>query len=400
MLALGFAAVIACMLTSMFVFFQQLEIVRETRASDAMISQKLQSAFKMREAIRQRSFRLTVAITLDDFFDRDEQRLIANNVAADFVVARQSLEALIVTNAERTALRSITERIREARPTFELAMNEIVERGYDPVCLDYMREAIQGQSRLFRELDHFVALVQAESDVNLEATNLSLSETRRDMIVLSSGIVFLALMVGMIVLVRESHHKRFVLAHREQLAQLSFTDSLTGIANRRRFDEFFDHAWHQATRSHLPLTLILIDVDHFKLYNDEYGHAKGDECLVAITGAISNIVSRQTDLAARIGGEEFACVLPDTNIAGAKRIAGRIRRAVAALAIEHNRSSAASVVTVSLGVATRVPIHTDSAAKLFDTADQLLYKAKLEGRNRIVANGTDRYDHVAERKRA
>jgi len=172
----------------------------------------------------------------------------------------------------------------------------------------------------------------------------------------------------------------------EQLSRLSKTDALTGIANRRYLDEFYKLEWHQAIRSGLPLSVLMIDVDYFKLYNDEYGHTAGDVCLSAVAKAIGSIIVRATDLAARFGGEEFSCVLTDTDAKSAQQVAERIRKAVSDLGIKHSKSSLTEYVTISIGIASHIPVHGDNPTLFFNEADENLYQAKEQGRNRVVCS--------------
>jgi len=175
---------------------------------------------------------------------------------------------------------------------------------------------------------------------------------------------------------------------REQLTKLASTDGLTGLANRRRFDEVLAQEYARHIRSTNELSLILLDIDHFKTYNDTYGHVSGDDCLRQIAGVIDQSIIRVTDLAARYGGEEFVCVLPETNQSGALAIAEKIRQAISSLAIPHSASSAASHVTASLGVVTARCLAEKSPLNIVAQADEQLYKAKSSGRNRVEACAT------------
>ncbi len=173
----------------------------------------------------------------------------------------------------------------------------------------------------------------------------------------------------------------------ERLARLSQQDGLTGIANRRRFDLDFMRELGRARRERRPISVVLLDVDYFKAYNDTYGHPAGDECLRAVAGALRSICRRPIDVAARYGGEEFALILPDTTEESARHRAAEAMRAVAALEIEHRGSEIARVVTLSAGVAGCVPGADVVADTLIGRADQALYAAKRAGRNLAVAHG-------------
>ncbi len=170
----------------------------------------------------------------------------------------------------------------------------------------------------------------------------------------------------------------------KRLEKLATTDALTGLANRRRFDEHFAAEVTRAARSGEPLTLVLCDVDHFKRYNDHYGHPRGDACLVEVARVLESLVRRPADLAARYGGEEFALVLPETSQEGATKLAERLRGAVRELGFEHERSEAHRVVTVSAGVATVVGGGW-TADEVIELADRALYEAKESGRDRHVS---------------
>ncbi|MCC5645893.1 PAS domain S-box protein [Nostoc sp. CHAB 5824] len=176
-----------------------------------------------------------------------------------------------------------------------------------------------------------------------------------------------------------------VQAANEELHRLATLDGLTQIANRRRFDEYLEDEWHRLKREQAPLSLILFDVDFFKLYNDTYGHLAGDDCLRQLGSAFNSIVKRPADLVARYGGEEFAVILPNTEIQGAIYIAQTIRQAVRNLAIPHAQSSVCDRVTVSLGVISIVPNSEISPQDLINAADKALYIAKQQGRDQVHA---------------
>jgi len=169
----------------------------------------------------------------------------------------------------------------------------------------------------------------------------------------------------------------------KELHRLSIIDGLTQIANRRRFDECLRQEWLRMARAKLPLSIIMCDVDFFKLYNDHYGHPMGDICLSSVAHAIDYCVKRPADLAARYGGEEFAVLLPNTHAEGAAVVAESIRMKVQSLMIEHAASSVHQYVTLSLGVASAVPEYDADPRRLLEASDKELYEAKLTGRNKV-----------------
>jgi diguanylate cyclase (GGDEF)-like protein len=171
----------------------------------------------------------------------------------------------------------------------------------------------------------------------------------------------------------------------DKLAELSITDGLTGLANRRRFDEALSSEWQRARRQGLPLALAMIDVDEFKAYNDHFGHQAGDECLRRISAILFGGVHRSGELIARYGGEEFVVILPGISLRETMALAESLRLAVEEARLPHTAGSLRGVVTVSIGVAVRIPQAGDSAEELLRNADGAMYAAKRQGRNTVVA---------------
>lgn len=168
-----------------------------------------------------------------------------------------------------------------------------------------------------------------------------------------------------------------------QLKHLSLIDGLTGIFNRRYFDIELIREFSNASCCLKPLSLIMLDVDFFKAYNDTYGHQQGDKCLSVIAATLSNTIRRSGDIVARYGGEEFAVILPGTNAEGAKIVAENLRREVENLQISHINSKISDVITISAGVYTMIPTPYSTPDQLISFADKALYKAKQEGKNRV-----------------
>lgn len=172
----------------------------------------------------------------------------------------------------------------------------------------------------------------------------------------------------------------------ERLVQLAREDGLTGLANRRHFNDRFLMEWERARRDGKPLALVFSDVDHFKAFNDKHGHLEGDRALIAVADVLKSVATRPGDLAARYGGEEFVLLLPNTTCDGAMEVARELIAGIDAKAIAHRGSKVAKYVTISAGVASMVPDVHIAPAKLIDLADEALYAAKHEGRHRVVVS--------------
>lgn len=171
-------------------------------------------------------------------------------------------------------------------------------------------------------------------------------------------------------------------AANQELVRISSSDGLTGVSNRRHFDEALSVEWRRARRHSNSIAMMMCDVDHFKLYNDTYGHLAGDDCLRKVATAIRQHTERPSDIVARYGGEEFAVVLPETTIGGALMVAEKIRQAVHELNIPH-ATSPGKVVTLSIGIASAAPGFDNPPDDLIQAADKALYQAKHEGRDRV-----------------
>ena len=251
----------------------------------------------------------------------------------------------------------------------------------DLILLDVMMPGLDGLATC-RELksnpataDIPVIFVTAQSDPADETRALE-----------DGGVDFIAKPVNPAVVRARVRTHLTLKAQSDLLRSLAFIDGLTGVANRRRFDEALQAEWRSCRRSGSPLTLLMIDIDHFKRYNDHYGHQGGDVCLQAVAAALRQLFGRPHDLVARYGGEEFACLMPECDITAGLGKAEELRAAVAALGIPHTDSPTADWLTLSIGVATAHPIDDTAPATLVTMADAALYTAKSNGRDRVCAS--------------
>jgi diguanylate cyclase (GGDEF)-like protein len=269
------------------------------------------------------------------------------------------------------------------------ALELIGQQPFDAILLDIKMPGLTGfdvlkkirQTKSVTDLPVLMVTSSDDSDSVVEALELGANDyitKPLDFPVALARIRTQLLLRRVVVALEEANRK---------LERLSFLDGLTNIANRRRFDEYLGLEWRRAQREQTPVSLILVDVDFFKLFNDHYGHEAGDEVLKRVAATLDATVGRPADLVARYGGEEFVVVLPGTDVQGAARLAERLRAAVAAMEIPHAQSRTAPHVTISLGVATIVPAREGAPEGLVTAADQALYEAKREGRNRLAVAG-------------
>lgn len=170
-----------------------------------------------------------------------------------------------------------------------------------------------------------------------------------------------------------------------ELQRLTSLDGLTGIANRRHFDETLEKEWRRASRDDMSIALIMIDIDYFKQYNDNYGHIAGDECLKRVATLLKEALHRPADMLARYGGEEFAVILPDTDLEGARTVADNLHQVISAAALEHAFSQVSGQITVSQGIAAANASAIDNLTSLVETADRALYESKQHGRARYTS---------------
>jgi diguanylate cyclase (GGDEF)-like protein len=251
----------------------------------------------------------------------------------------------------------------------------------DVILLDVIMPGLDGyevcrrlkQDERTREIP--VIFVTAQSDASEEEDGLAAGAV--DFIAKSASANVMRARVGtLITLKRQS----------DLLRRMARVDALTGLANRRHFDEILISEWRRSMRSGKPISLVLIDLDHFKLFNDCYGHQAGDSCLQQVSVCLKAGFARSHDLVARYGGEEFVCVMPETSLTGAESKAHALENAVRALRIPHDKSAVAEgIVTISLGVAVAVPNVGDDCAALILCADRSLYMAKDAGRGQVRA---------------
>lgn len=248
----------------------------------------------------------------------------------------------------------------------------------------HLQYILKERNKLKNALDHMVDEYQYESEQKV--AKLQTLEKR------VLGITLFVILVEAFFVFRPlvntvQREQRFLKDSNVELHHLSSIDGLTGIANRRAFDQFVEREWQQSRKSGKSMAVIICDIDHFKAYNDTYGHLQGDVCLRSIAQKLADTVKRREDLVARYGGEEFVAVLPNTDLEGASAVAEDLRLAVTSLQLSHEASQTAPIVTISLGVAVnQSQADYSSVLELIQAADGALYKAKSSGRNQVIVS--------------
>jgi len=229
-----------------------------------------------------------------------------------------------------------------------------------------------------------ISLVSAEGKSHWGVIAMALPEAQR----WAKKSISLAqdLIVELSCAIAQAEQYQALLVSNQALQKLALSDGLTELANRRRFDEYLADEWQRLARDRQPLSLILCDLDHFKHYNDTFGHPAGDRCLTKVAAALKSGPRRPADLVARYGGEEFAIVLPNTDTNGAWRIAQKLHHSIRSLRIAHTISEETPYVTVTMGVSTVIPGHDTTAQVLVQAADLALYHAKKQGRDRTYVH--------------
>ncbi|PLX73526.1 MAG: diguanylate cyclase response regulator [Desulfuromonas sp.] len=307
---------------------------------------------------------LKILVAEDDNFTRDviEEILISNNY--DVVTSADGLFALQKINDGNNFDLIVSDMDMPNMNGLEL-INNIRKDGIDiPVVI------LTGNQEVKIAIE---ALKNGANDYIIKDENIS------DTLIMSIEQVIETYLLKLenIRLVEELARKN------QELERLSYLDGLTGIPNRRYFDQTIRQEWNRALREESSLALVLIDIDFFKVYNDVYGHQSGDQCLQRVAQCLSQTLHRSSDFVARYGGEEFVAVLPKTSIAEAETLANKMRYNLAEQELEHKGSNVAKHVTISVGVSCFTPPESSTIDQLISDADEALYSAKRNGRNQV-----------------
>ncbi|MEY8709805.1 diguanylate cyclase domain-containing protein [Mangrovibacter phragmitis] len=273
----------------------------------------------------------------------------------------------------------------------EKALHLALKQKPDLILLDIVMPDIDGYE-VCRKLKNDpitewipIIFVTAETEANVEAYGFEIG-----------AVDFIAKPINPAIVRARVMTQLMLKLYMDNMREVAWLDGLTGLYNRRRFDEMLKQHWLLCRREQRPLAIIMLDVDFFKRFNDNYGHQKGDDCLRAIAIALKGTLRRPMDMVFRYGGEEFTCLLPLTDLAGAQERASAILNAIKALQIPHATSRVSPFVTISIGIACTIPEQEKGEEDLLNHSDQALYQSKSDGRNRITTWPGDKPDTVSE----
>lgn len=347
-------------------------------------SQKMLLMLNLQSAIRNRQVSLRNLFLIDDPFDYDEERLQFGRYAVDFIKARNNFNNFDLNESEKRDLEYLLRLTREAQPK-QLTTASLLQAGKKRQALSTLyAEGLPSQDLVIAQLDRMVEKSQIAAN---RATSSSLDnylQTKQLIFIIYMLCFLLASAIVGFVIKKTNSLEKMLLVANEQLELQANKDGLTGLFNRRQLNKTIEDDWELCSRSKSALSLIMIDIDHFKQYNDSFGHVKGDDALRKVSSVLDTAASRQTDLAARYGGEEFVLVLPSTPLNYAENIAEEIRANIEALNIKHIPSI--DRITASVGVASVIPSSDKNYLSILEAADKSLYQAKYNGRNQVVVH--------------
>lgn len=376
-------------------------------------SQKMRINSELMELARSRTRITSKIIDLDDVFEQDELNLELENLANRFAQLRQSLLQQPLDSEEHKIIDSHNKIVPVILPaqrySVELAMNQSADDSKKAKQIFY-DVVLPGQGEMIISFGRLITIEQ-QRIANLSAQARSSMHTmkRRNQALMITILAFaIPISIFIILRIRKiqralrlSHHKlrkshselemkvdertRELSNLNQHLQEVSENDALTKIYNRRRFNVFMQEEYDRTNRSGSDLSIIMIDIDFFKQFNDHYGHQEGDRCLTAVAAAMKACLPRSHDFIARYGGEEFVVVLPSTDLEGGRKVAEQIRQCIIDLAIPHECSSIVPHITISLGLTTYNAEQSSSIEDILREADEYLYIAKSKGRNTVAA---------------
>lgn len=371
----GFATVILLTLLSVTVALLRLDSWNE-EVFDLVTRVSLEGEYThtMRDVIRKREVSIQRMLASNDRFERDEEYVRFTSYAAAYAEAREKLEREITSPEIREHYQRVQDAINYTQPFHEQLTEALIHGNMDAAEIRAIAaEGSKAQEKVVILLDRLVTMQRERHQQVIEDYH----QTRRQILFLTVLIYVVSVVIAVIVVRQSSKRYKYV-------SRLSIMDEITGAYNRRYFDMVLEEEWKRSMREYTPVSLVMVDLDFFKDYNEKFGQQMADVCLYSVSKIISGQLKRAADFIARYGGEEFAVVLPNTNAENARLLAERIRRSVEEARIQSAKDSVSPWVTISVGVATTTAEFNQSSSVLIKTADQAMYKSKQSGRNRVT----------------
>ncbi len=371
---LGFAVVILLCAAVVSALLIQVDVWN--KAAFSLVknnSQQVRLIMVMRDVVQKRELSIQRMLSMKGVFERDAEAMRFYNLSGSYVLARKELLNTSTDEALHDMLLTVDEAVTYAVPYHENLVELLVT---GDTSEEELRAIIKkGRIATGRVLTLLDKIVDNQSNaLDLIVENY---EKSRQNTLYAIAVIFAVIAIIVTYVLRFSG-KQF-----KQISRLTIIDDVSGTYNRRYFDMVLEEEWKRSMREYTPLSLLMVDIDYFKAYNDTYGHQMGDVCLFAIGKILSGQLNRTADFTARYGGEEFAIVLPNTRVEYARLLAERIRRSVEEARIKAGCDKVSPWVTVSIGLATTTAEYEQSSAVLVKAADNCLYESKRQGRNKV-----------------
>ncbi len=371
---IGFSAVIV--LCFLVVLFLMMQLDNWSKTGFELVRNNIyqtQQILTMRDAVQKRVMIVQRMIGTPGKFDRDEASLRYFNYAGVYTTAREKLATSHPGEVLKDSLDKLDQAVAYAEPYYNNLVEALVFEDMKRTDLDEIfLEGNKASEKVLFMLDRIVQQQSALHQQVIEDYEVSMRYT-----VMGVSGIFTLIVVVVVFVIRVSSRQ---LKH---MSRLTIVDELTGIYNRRYFDIVLDEEWKRSMREYTSISLLMLDIDYFKAFNDSFGHQKGDECLREVSRVITSQIKRASDFCARYGGEEFVIVLPNTTAEHARLMAERIRRAIEDARIRAGTDDVSLWVTVSIGVATTTAEFEQPSSVLVKAADKCLYQSKRNGRNRV-----------------
>ena len=371
----GFAAVIV--LCAVIVATLLIQVDTWSRAAFDLVknnTEQVRLVMTMRDTVQKREMLIQRMINMKEVFDRDEEAVRFNHLAGVYANARDKLLQTKVDEVLLKNLSKLDEAVSYAQPYHDNLVEAMVFGGINHEVLNaIIMEGRTASASVLFLLDRLVDS-QVETHINVEAEY----DQSRQMTLLVIALIFTAIAIIVVFALRASG-RQF-----SRVSRMTIIDDVSGTYNRRYFDMVLEEEWKRSMREYTPISLLMVDIDYFKDYNDSFGHQMGDVCLFSVGKLLSGQLKRTADFTARYGGEEFAIVLPNTSVEHARLLAERLRRSVEEARIKAGKEDVSPWVTVSVGLATTTAEFDQSSASLVKAADSCLYESKRTGRNRVT----------------